>query len=866
VSMMSTSRCLRRDLACRIRIPKLNIALAVAIASMLVAVGTGDAIASEPYGEVTRFGGAVDEFASGAIPGQDAGKFVLPVGFAVEAQSPTGEKNAVYVLDRTLSDTATGELDYRLQKVASNEENGHKVGEVLGSTTIDEKYTDSSSFSDVHPLIGLAVDPTRKRVYAIECAMVNQSGSTYVPVVGKLVAWSTEPTAGKELERAEPTVFKADSFTGASEVAGESTFKVSGGLSEVLYAPAGLAVESSANGKVAIEAQEGVSGSGEGKTTIQLVDPSGALGTRWTDKNEVEGGDLWTGNGVFAGPASEEFGVDLFAGEKESPNLAISTGSTTAEEITSTPIKDADQALGASLAFPLSREEPNGERSFAEIFAAGTPIVHLAGGKVYASVFANPETEGPSRDVEISGVPWEVSEGGKLKKPYVPWDFGEAFGAGNVGNIGIRLFELNGAGKAPTIVDTVGGGAPNPASPGTPVPDSVLGSCDIDSRSASLAAGAEGAVFVLTQPRGNIGEAGETAYEYDDEVIEFAPGGKQACPGIREGSVEVEEDKAWKELQKGSEPEPSLTTEEGVPVTLSAKSLDQLEANRIWQYTAFDLTWPSVYEWTPFAFEWNMEGESTGGPANDGYTIVNKMEAGSGYKWPSPEVKEYVYKKIGVYHASLRVDGDYGMKEFPFLVHVLGSSPPEAKFTCKETGAGTSFTVKAGKGLACDASESTPTPGTEVEYYKWEFGDGTKATETGPKAKPHIFTKAGRYTIKLTIYDKAGTTRESAPVSHEVTVEPEEKTTTITSSSTSQTSTSTSKTTVVTTTKTSTSKSGGAPKKLTRHEELERALKACKKDKSKQKRLGCEKAARKRYAPPKKKASSKKGKKGSKRK
>ena len=42
--------------------------------------------------------------------------------------------------------------------------------------------------------------------------------------------------------------------------------------------------------------------------------------------------------------------------------------------------------------------------------------------------------------------------------------------------------------------------------------------------------------------------------------------------------------------------------------------------------------------------------------------------------------------------------------------------------------------------------------------------------------------------------------------------------------------------------------------KLTKARQLAKALKACNRDKKKSKRLACEKQARRRYAPPKKKA------------
>src|ERR1700723_1665597 len=96
---------------------------------------------ASPYGEVGRIGGYD---ASGAV----GGKFVLPVGFAVDGEeAATSDGNAIFVLDRTKSVSESGELEYRLQKLTS-------AGVVLGSTQFSlPAYTDSFEASDAHPLI-----------------------------------------------------------------------------------------------------------------------------------------------------------------------------------------------------------------------------------------------------------------------------------------------------------------------------------------------------------------------------------------------------------------------------------------------------------------------------------------------------------------------------------------------------------------------------------------------------------------------------------------------------------------------------------------------------------------------------------------
>lgn len=862
--MMFTGKRLRHRLG---RLSKRGATAVAASALMLAAFGTSQASASEPYGEVTRFGGPVHEFASGAISAQDEGKFVLPVGFAVEPESPAGEKNDVYALDRTLSDVTTGELDYRLQKISS------ATHEVLGSTTISEKYTDKTDFSDVHPLVGLAVDSARKRVYTIVESMVEVEGK-YVPVVGKLVAWSTEPGLTKELVRASASEFpEEDSVTKASVVAGESVFKVNGTASEVLYDPSGLAVESS-TGDVALESQAGVSASSgklqPGRTSVQLVsttEPSrGTLSSSWTTSTTVSGAQ-GKGNGLFAGGEAGEFGVDLFTQQEQPSNLeSVDVGADSTKAIAPSAAEDPDQAVSLDFTSPLSQLAPSGESGFNEVIAAGSPVVQVSGSDLYAALYAQAEAGGQKIDSQGRKLPWAFeNEEEEVFKPYDIWIEGNNSGSTQgLGNIGVRLFEADG-----NIVDTIGGGTPND---GTATGSSVLGSCNIDFRQASLAAGAEGAIFVLTQPRA---EGKVSSYEYDDEIIEFAPGGTHACPSVRNGSVEVKEGKEWKELQKGSEPEPSVTVEEDVPVKFNAQSLDQEHLDQTWAFTTYTFEWPEVYEWTPFAIEWNLEGVSTG--PNDGYSVVHKIEAPE-YLWPSPEV-EYTYATPGTYHASVRVYGDYGTKVVPFLVHVLGSKAPAAKFSCEESGHGAGTVFKASNVVTCDGSASEPTPGTEVEYYEWSFGDGTPPVQESSPTIQHTFEAAGKYPITLVIHDKAGSVLESPAAEEKVTVEPAETTSTSTSSSqTSSTQTSSSQTTAATqtqrsssqtttttatttATKTSTTKSVGkpAPKPLTQKQKLAKALKACKKDKSKKKRASCERAAQKKYAP-KKKNKKKKGK------
>jgi PKD repeat protein len=808
-----------------------------ALAGSIAAV----ALAAEaPYGEVTRFGG-FDPTGLSSPPAHERGKFFEPVGFAVEPEnSAKTEKNAVYVLDRTTSEPGAGVQGYRLQKYSST-----GTPEVLGSTTISETYTDKTNYSDIHPLVGLAVDPEAKRVYAIVETMVLSESTTYVPVAAKLVAWSTEPV-NKELVRASATEFPVeDPITKASVVAGEPVLK-SAKASEALYAPEGLVVDQASH-DVVIDAQYGVTGRAPeeegGPIDLQRVHTTGSgkgtLGANWLGEAPkfnafgMEGMPV----GLFAPTdGSGKFGVDIYTQVSKYPRLATVGSEANGKFTTSAPLdpdgsagKNWDEAPTVELEETPNHADFNGGSGALSKYTAGSPIVQLEGNHLYAAVFADP-TGGPGIDEQGERMsPWNAG----VSPNYFWVRGGES--TKQIGNIGIRLFEADGR-----VIDTIGGGAPNS---GTATVSPMLGSCNINLRRATVAAGAEGAVFVLTSnqyPTNVVPQVPDAG----DEVVEFAPGGQHPCPSIGNGAIEIENKGKYEPLQtKQGQAAPSVTVGTGVKAKFSGLSLDG-SRGLTWNFSAYKEEWNHVFEWTPFAFEWNFEGKSTGGPGNDGYTVVSKIEGPTNWMWPSPEA-EYEYKTPGIYNASLRVYGDYGTKVFPFTVHVPGSEPPKAEFTVPAT-------ITAGKAVVFDASASKPTTGTEVEDYEWSFGDGTAVVHTGTQATvEHTFAATGKYTVKLTIHDTAGTQMEASML-HEATVAaapveekqppqggggggggtggPSGQTSTQTGSGTgSQTATTTAK-------------------PLTRAQKLTKALKACHKLKSKKARTACVRRAKRKYA------------------
>ncbi|MCL2769853.1 MAG: PKD domain-containing protein, partial [Solirubrobacterales bacterium] len=256
---------------------------------------------------------------------------------------------------------------------------------------------------------------------------------------------------------------------------------------------------------------------------------------------------------------------------------------------------------------------------------------------------------------------------------------------------------------------------------------------------------------------------------------------------------------------------------------------------------------------SPYEFDWNFEGKTTGGNAgaNDGYEVEphGKMESATNYDWPSPEA-EHKYERAGTYQASLRLIGDYGTSTFPFTVTVTASAPALAVFAVPND-------VFAGQPVTFNATGSKGTPESAVADYAWEFGDGSAVSESQTQlSKPHTFAKPGVYKVKLEITDEVG---EKAHVEHEVTVAEPLVTTPPGGGGTgplgggqgSGTQANTATTTPTTTKPT-------VAKALTRSQKLAAALRLCAKIKSKKQRANCERLARNRYAVKKSSKSKKK--------
>jgi PKD repeat protein len=521
----------------------LPLAFGAILTSLLVALMLAGAAAAQgpsaPYGEVARFGGYDSTGGKTTL-----GKFVYPVGFAVAP----GEGNSVYVLDRVVNQepagTTPGKLGYRLQKLSS-------TGASEGSVVLPvEEYAEGAVFSlsEAQPLISLAVDSEKKRVYALVEAIVNSGEFRYVPVAERLVAWSTEPkknpvTKEEELVPAEGYV-KKDSVTGAALVAEIPTAEAS----KDLYDPTGIVVDPKTH-DVVIEAQESVSEAHGGPAALQRVNtetPDGKLGEKWEAETNI------TPDGLFnvKNGSEESFGVKLYKGYGAiSPIANVKAISGKGEPSLIVPDGSGgfnfDEALSIDNETTINRNEEFNSHLILEPPTAGSPVTQLSDG-IYAARYGN--LGGNLTDGQALA-PWNAQ--GSL--PYF-WTQGTPE-HNNVGNMGIRLFKEGPEGE--NIITTIGGPS--------------VSSCHVDFAQLSVAAGSGGALFVLLQPNQHNGNS-------DDEVIEFAPGGTGACP-VPGGEVEVNGAKVS-----------SVTVAEGEPVQFDASSIERQGE-------------------TPFEFDWNFEGK-----------------------------------------------------------------------------------------------------------------------------------------------------------------------------------------------------------------------------------------------------------------
>jgi len=103
---------------------------------------------------------------------------------------------------------------------------------------------------------------------------------------------------------------------------------------------------------------------------------------------------------------------------------------------------------------------------------------------------------------------------------------------------------------------------------------------------------------------------------------------------------------------------------------------------------------------------------------------------------------KHKYSKIGVYTVSLTVKNVVGSNTATKTDYIKVVTKPVAAFSASPTSGKAPLTV-----TFTDKSTGTPTK------WKWSFGDGTTSTQKNPK---HKYSKAGKYTVTLTVTNAAG--------------------------------------------------------------------------------------------------------------
>ncbi len=101
------------------------------------------------------------------------------------------------------------------------------------------------------------------------------------------------------------------------------------------------------------------------------------------------------------------------------------------------------------------------------------------------------------------------------------------------------------------------------------------------------------------------------------------------------------------------------------------------------------------------------------------------------------------YSKAGTYTVNLTVKNAAGRNTVTKTEHIKVTAKPVANFTSSVTSGKAPLNVKF-----TDTSTGTPTT------WKWDFGDGTSSIQQSPT---HKYSKAGVYTVSLTVKNAVGT-------------------------------------------------------------------------------------------------------------
>ncbi len=731
-------------------------ALRAALALVLLALVGAAPASAEPgfeYEEVlpesgVRIGGFDSSaYDHGRFDGPlTAGKFVDPTGFAVDPVD-----NTVYVVDRT-SSKAANPTDWRIQEIDP------VTGEVLGTTTFTLPNEPSEGLgkpANESGIEGLAVDRQAGRLYALVVGPpLPSSLNSGIPAAQELLAWNTRPNAGK-LEAAPGLPDDSGLHTTGALVSSEEQLSPAGVTP--LYRPQGIAVDpldvSGVDNPVAIEASEAT----RGYTIVQqIATTQGAeLGDRlghWsgTSVEHQTGGNL-SPLGISTSPEGTlTVLLNAEEGVPSSASVYVVNLNATLSEATVLdgpanvpPRGDSDQSpmFGDEAPFSEATVQVTNPRGAGPQAVQLSAVTEDGPAAPYAAVFFSEETT--DAQTSLTGPPGPEY-----------WTSGEHSSEEYEANIGVRLLEPEASStisdlQGRTIVNTLGNGARG-------------GPCNIGAPEAALAAGAGGTLWILD--RGPYTGAPE-ARGQGREIIELAPlssGSKQCvkpkgtftmtAPKSGQGASGTET-----ETVSGEE---TLKISAGTTVTFNSELVKHKSG--VGQPEGVNREGGK-----PFAYEWDLDGSMTGGPANDGFDKVYEMVPPHYYFPPSSIT--HTYTSPGEYKVRFRMRSDYGIYTPPNAGTVIVTKAPfhpEPRFTATPSGPDQ---------MTFNANGSTPGVGKIIDYH-WKWGDGGEEDEDPQTAfVTHTYAEPGNYQVTLTVTNSAYQSATSTPQTVTVVAPPPAK-------------------------------------------------------------------------------------------